>query len=75
MSPMSALRSATLWASECLFDDEVGSLQPGRFADLVAVAVPGSVDRASTSTTDVLGDLSSFATSMTHVLKGAALIR
>ena len=75
MSPMSALRSATLWASECLFDDEVGSLQPGRFADLVAVEVPGTVDRASTSTADVLGDLSAFATSMTHVLKGATLIR
>ena len=29
MSPMAALRSATLWASECLGNDEVGVLIPG----------------------------------------------
>jgi imidazolonepropionase-like amidohydrolase len=75
MSPMAALRSATLWASQCLGDDQVGSLQAGRYADLVAVEVGPEVDRRSTGDDEVLGDLSAFATSMTHVLKGASLIR
>ena len=75
MSPMAALRSATLWASECLGNDAVGSLQPGRFADLVAVEVDAGTDARSTSAEEVLGDLSSFATSMTHVVKGATLVR
>ena len=35
---MDAIRSATLWASECLGSDEVGALEPGRYADFVAVA-------------------------------------
>ena len=75
MSPMAALRSATLWASECLGNDAVGSLQPGRFADLVAVEVDAGTDARSTSAEEVLGDLSSFATAMTHVVKGATLVR
>jgi imidazolonepropionase-like amidohydrolase len=38
MSPLAALRSATTEAAECLgWADRVGSLAPGRFADLVAV--------------------------------------
>jgi imidazolonepropionase-like amidohydrolase len=38
MSPLDALRSATLVASELMgWRDRVGSLEPGRFADLVAV--------------------------------------
>ncbi|MFL6288236.1 MAG: amidohydrolase family protein [Actinomycetes bacterium] len=75
MSPIAALRSATLWASECLGDDSVGSISAGRYADLVAVEVDPSVDRSSTDTTEVLGDLSAFATSMRHVLKGGTLVR
>jgi imidazolonepropionase-like amidohydrolase len=38
MSPLEAIRSATSVAAECLgWDDRVGSLEVGRFADLVAV--------------------------------------
>ena len=75
MSPIAALRSATLWASECLGDTAVGSLTTGRYADLVAVEVDASVDRRSTASAEVLGDLSAFATSMRHVIKGATLVR
>jgi len=36
-SPLEAIRSATVVAAECMgWDDLVGSLRPGRFADLVA---------------------------------------
>lgn len=39
MSPIEAIRAATLDAAECMgWSEHVGSLQPGRFADLVAVA-------------------------------------
>ncbi|MCZ3388869.1 MAG: amidohydrolase family protein [Actinomycetia bacterium] len=75
MSPVAALRSATLWASECLGNDEVGILAPGRYADLVAVEVGADVDRGSTNPAEVLGDLTQFASQMRHVLKGAALVR
>ena len=75
MSPMSALRSATLWASECLGNDQVGALTAGRYADFVAVEVDATVDRRSNVAAEVLGNLSSFATSMRHVVKGAALVR
>ncbi len=38
MTPLAAIRSATTTAAELLgWDDRVGSLAPGRFADLVAV--------------------------------------
>ncbi len=38
MDPLAAIRSATIVAAECLgWDDRVGTLGPGRFADLVAV--------------------------------------
>lgn len=38
MRPLAAIRSATIEAAECLgWADRVGSLAPGRFADLVAV--------------------------------------
>ena len=38
MSPLAAIRSATLVAAECMgWSDRVGSLAPGRFADVVAV--------------------------------------
>lgn len=39
MTPIQAIRSATVVASELLgWDDRVGSIDPGKFADLVAVA-------------------------------------
>jgi imidazolonepropionase-like amidohydrolase len=38
LSPLAAIRSATLWAAELMgWSDRVGSLAPGRVADLVAV--------------------------------------
>jgi imidazolonepropionase-like amidohydrolase len=38
MEPLAAIRSATVVAAECLgWADRVGTLQPGRFADVVAV--------------------------------------
>jgi imidazolonepropionase-like amidohydrolase len=38
MSPLAAIRSATTVAAACMgWSDRVGSLAPGRFADLVAV--------------------------------------
>jgi imidazolonepropionase-like amidohydrolase len=38
MTPMAALRSATVVAAELLgWEDRVGSLAPGRYADLIAV--------------------------------------
>jgi imidazolonepropionase-like amidohydrolase len=38
MAPLAVIRSATLVAAECLgWADRVGTLRPGRFADLVAV--------------------------------------
>jgi imidazolonepropionase-like amidohydrolase len=38
MTPVDAIRSATIWAAELLgWSDRVGALEPGKFADLVAV--------------------------------------
>jgi imidazolonepropionase-like amidohydrolase len=38
MAPIDAIRAATVVAAECLgWSDRVGTLEPGRFADLVAV--------------------------------------
>jgi len=38
MSPMQALQTATGWAAECLgIEHDVGTLQPGKLADLVVV--------------------------------------
>lgn len=38
MAPLAAIRSATIVAAECLgWSDRVGTLAPGRYADLVAV--------------------------------------
>jgi imidazolonepropionase-like amidohydrolase len=50
MTPMQALRSATIDAAEVMgWRDRVGSITPGKFADLVAIAGEG------------LGDMSAFA--------------
>ncbi|HEY4633797.1 MAG TPA: amidohydrolase family protein, partial [Candidatus Limnocylindrales bacterium] len=38
LSPLAAIRSATLWAARCIgWSDRVGALEPGRLADLVAI--------------------------------------
>jgi imidazolonepropionase-like amidohydrolase len=38
-TPLDAIRSATLWAAELLrWDDRIGAVAPGLYADLVAVA-------------------------------------
>ena len=38
MSPMQALQAATGWAAECLgLEQEIGTVQPGKLADLVVV--------------------------------------
>ena len=45
MTPLAAIRSATVVAAECLgWADRVGSLAPGRYADLVAVDGDPTVD-------------------------------
>ncbi|MFD5574630.1 metal-dependent hydrolase family protein [Streptomyces cadmiisoli] len=39
MSPLQALRAATLTSAECMgWEDRVGSVTPGKYADLIAVA-------------------------------------
>ena len=44
-SPLEAVRSATIVAAELLgWDDRVGSVRPGRFADLVAFGADPLVD-------------------------------
>ncbi|MEO3858840.1 amidohydrolase family protein [Acrocarpospora sp. B8E8] len=43
MTPVAALRAATLTSAECMgWEDRVGSLTPGRYADLIAI--PGALD-------------------------------
>jgi imidazolonepropionase-like amidohydrolase len=63
MTPMAALRSATVVAAELLgWEDRVGSLAPGRYADLIAV--PG----------DPLEDLGLLA-EVPLVMKGGRLLK
>jgi imidazolonepropionase-like amidohydrolase len=63
MTPMAALRSATVVAAELLgWQDRVGALAPGRYAD--AVAVPG----------DPLADLELLA-DVPFVLKGGRVLK
>jgi imidazolonepropionase-like amidohydrolase len=39
MSPLEAIQAATIRASELLgYEDSIGTLEPGEFADLVAVS-------------------------------------
>jgi imidazolonepropionase-like amidohydrolase len=48
MTPMEAVRSATVTAAELLgWEDRVGSLEPGRFADVIAIEGDAMADLAS----------------------------
>jgi imidazolonepropionase-like amidohydrolase len=63
MTAMAALRSATVVAAELLgWEDRVGSLAPGRYADLIAV--PG----------DPLADLGLLA-EVPFVMKGGRVLK
>ena len=44
MTPLEAIRSATLTAAEALRREDVGVLEPGRFADIVAVSGDPTAD-------------------------------
>ncbi|MEW1615698.1 MULTISPECIES: amidohydrolase family protein [unclassified Streptomyces] len=62
MSPLQALRAATLTSAECTgWQDRVGSIAPGKYADLIAV--PGDPQ-----------DPASF-TDVRFVMKGGAVVR
>ena len=63
MTPMQAIQSATIRAAELLGKEhELGSVSPGRFADLVAVKA------------DPLADITALE-AIDHVMKGGELIR
>ena len=63
MTPMQAIRSATLDASELLgWRDRVGSLEPGRFADVIAVEG------------DVLNDVNRL-TDVAFVMRGGQVVK
>jgi imidazolonepropionase-like amidohydrolase len=63
MTPMQAIQSATIRAAELLGkDSELGSIAPGRFADLVAV------------NGDPIDNIRLLET-VDHVMKGGAIVR
>lgn len=63
MTPMQAIRSATLTAAELMgWEDRVGSIAPGRYADLIAVEG------------DALADLESFMR-VSFVMKGGDVLK
>ena len=63
MTPMQAIQSATIRAAELLGKEhELGSISPGRFADLVAVKADPLADIAALEAVD-------------HVMKGGELVR
>ena len=63
MTPMQAIQSATVVAAELIgWKDQVGSLAPGKYADIVAVAG------------DAMGDLKSFE-KMGFVMKGGVVYK
>ncbi|MEW1616148.1 MULTISPECIES: amidohydrolase family protein [unclassified Streptomyces] len=62
MSPMETLRAATLTSAECMgWEDRIGSIAPGKYADLIAV--PGTS-----------GDMAAF-TNVRFVMKGGQIVR
>ncbi|MET9534941.1 amidohydrolase family protein [Streptomyces sp. NPDC006649] len=62
MTPMGALRAATLTSAECMGrEDRIGSIAPGKYADLIAV--PGTS-----------GDVSAF-TDVRFVMKGGQVVK
>lgn len=63
LTPMGAVQSATLWAARNIgWEDRVGSLSPGKYADVVAVRG------------DALKDLESFA-NVAFVMKGGVIVK
>ena len=63
MTPMQAIRSATISAAELIgWKDRVGSLAPGKYADLIAV--PG----------DALADLKTFE-HVAFIMKGGVIYK
>ncbi len=63
MTPMQAIRSATLTAAELMgWEDRVGSIAPGRYADIIAVEG------------DALADLESFMR-VSFVMKGGDVLK
>jgi len=63
MTPMQAVQSATIRAAELMgWQDRVGSIAPGKYADLIAVEG------------DALGDLRTF-TRVGFVMKGGAIYK
>ncbi len=45
LTPVQAIQSATLWAAQLMqWEDRVGSIAPGKYADLVAVEGDGLAD-------------------------------
>jgi imidazolonepropionase-like amidohydrolase len=63
MSPMDAIRSATLGAAQLLrWQDSVGSIRPGKYADIIAVEG------------DAMADLSSFR-KVAFVMKGGVVYK
>jgi imidazolonepropionase-like amidohydrolase len=63
MTPMAAVQSATIVAAELMgWKDRVGSLAPGKFADIIAVEG------------DALADLASF-TKISFVMKGGTVYK
>ncbi|MGI5350307.1 amidohydrolase family protein [Streptomyces sp. CA-250714] len=62
MTPLQALRAATLTSAECMgWEDRVGSITPGKYADLIAV--PGTSD-----------DVAAF-TDVRFVMKGGQVVK
>ena len=63
MTSMQAIQSATIRAAELLGQDqELGSIAPGRFADLVAVALDPLVDVQALE-------------NVVHVMKSGVIVR
>ncbi|MFC3099870.1 amidohydrolase family protein [Altererythrobacter lauratis] len=62
MTPMQAIRSATIEVADMMMTQDVGAIAPGRYADMVAVSE------------DPLADITALER-IAHVMKGGALVR